>query len=309
MRPCTQVLHIGPNFHGWTLPQYSLFGNINGTLYVCTNVFGYTHEGLDKKLRTVKIKDFPLSVWNGYRWVGDTTENYPSIRRFILAYMRDEKSFVREHCVKCEHHMRYVDEQVAELRAMMPQFKKHPQPLYGQRSGCYSQSRVDGRGYDISWEENIVGMTDDYGNTYTGVSVQYSDSKPVATFAAFEGYTDTPEAKRRDGMKVKQIKCRPTKDDPKEVAEKACTKEDARKIYNALKKATGKTDCVKLCYMTKQYIDYKVESAAQRYDLTSFLPKFVKNGKTGRVWPVSYKNVPATTADEKALFNKITVEF
>ena len=301
MRPCTQVLHIGPNFHGWTLPQYSLFGNINGTLYVCTNVFGYTH---DKKSR----KEFPLSVWNGYRWVGDTTENYPSIRRFILAYMRDEKSFVREHCVKCEHHMRYVDEQVAKLRAMMPQFKKHPQPMYGHRSGCYSQSRVDGRGYDISWEENIVGMTDAYGDTYTGVPVQYSDFKPVATFAAFEGYTDTPEAKRRDGMKVKQVKCRPTKDDPKEVAEKACTKEDTRKIYNALKKATGETNRIKLCFMTKQYIDYKVESPAQRYDLTNFLPKFAKD-KTGAMGAINYKDVPKPSVEQCKLFNKITVEF
>lgn len=301
MKPCTQILHIGPNFHGWTFPQYSLFGNVSGTLYVCTNVFGYTHGNR---------KDFPLNVWNGYRWVSDTTENHPDIRRFMVAYMR-EKSFVRKHCVKCEHHMakheREVQDNIRALSSCMPQFKKHPQPLYGQRSGCYSQSRVDGRGYDISWEENIVGMTDDYGNTYTGVPVQYSGFKPVATFAAFEGYTDTPEAKRRDGMKVKQIKCRPTKDDPKEVAEKACTKEDTRKIYNALKKATGETNRIKLCFMTKQYIDYKVESPAQRYDLTTFLPKFVKNG--GMMHPVNYKDIPDLTDVERKLFNKITVEF
>ena len=299
MRPCTQVLHIGPNFPGWTLPQYSLFGNVSGTLYVCTNVFGYTH---DKKSR----KDFPLSVWNGYRWVRDTTENHPDIRRFILAYMR-EKSFVRKHCVKCEHHMRYVDEQVAELRAMMPQFKKHPQPMYGQRSGCYSQSRVDGRGYDISWEENIVGMTDDYGNTYTGVPVQYSDFKPVATFAAFEGYTDTPEAKRRDGMKVKQIKCRPTKDDPKEVAEKTCTKDDLIKIFDALKVETGLKNRSTLWAMVKNFINYKVDSQTQRYDLCSYLPKQVKSVKTGIVTTIDY-SIKATVEDYK-LFNKITVEF
>ena len=306
MRPCTQILHIGPNFHGWTLPQYSLFGNVSGTLYVCTNVFGYTH-GLDKKFR-----DFPLSVWNGYRWVGDTTENHPDIRRFILAYMR-ETTFVRKHCVKCEHHMakheRDVQENIRALSSCMPQFKKHPQPLYGAKSGCYSQSRVDGRGYDISWEENIVGMVDKYGNTYTGVPVQYSGSKPVAAFSAFEGYTDTPEAKRRDGMKIKQVKCRPTKDDPKEVAEKRCTQEDTRKIYDAMKKATGVTNRIKLLHMTKQYIDYKVESPAQRYDLTSYLPKFVRDGKTGRVQSVNYKDMPALTDSERKLFNKITVEF
>lgn len=301
MRPCTQVLHIGPNFHGWTFPQYSLFGNVSGTLYVCTNVFGYTH---DKKSR----KDFPLSVWNGFRWVGDTTENHPDIKRYMLAYMR-EKSFVRKHCVKCEHHLQKIEQEQKDLLACGPQFKKHPQPSFGSKSGCYSQSRVDGRGYDISWEENIVGMTDAYGNKYTGVPVQYSDFKPVATFAAFEGYTDTPEAKRRDGMKVKQIKCRPTKDDPKEVAEKACTKEDTKKIYDALRKATGETNRIKLCFMSKQYIDYKVESPAQRYDLTSFLPKFVKNDKTGAMGAINYKDVPKPSLEQRKLFNKIIVEF
>lgn len=302
MRPCTQVLHIGPCFHGWTLPQYALFGDVSRTFYVCTNVFGYTHT-----VNSKPVKDFPLKIWNGYRWVENTTENYPAIRRYILTYMKNDG--VKKHCVKCAHHMRYVDEQVSELRAMMPQMKKHPQPMYGSRSGCYSQSRVDGQGYDISWEETYKPATDMFGDTYKGVAVQFSGSKPVASFGTFEGYTDTPEAKRRDGMKVKQIKCRPTKDDPKEVAEKTCTKEDARKIYDALRKATGETNRIKLCHMTKQYIDYKIESPAQRYDLTNFLPKFVKNGKTGMMWPVNYKYMPEVTAIERKLFNKITVEF
>ena len=35
MKPCSQVRGFGTNFHNYVLPLYSLFGNVNGTLYVC----------------------------------------------------------------------------------------------------------------------------------------------------------------------------------------------------------------------------------------------------------------------------------
>ena len=34
------------------------------------------------------------------------------------------------------------------IASIVPQVKKHPQPMYGSRSGCYSQACVDGQGYD-----------------------------------------------------------------------------------------------------------------------------------------------------------------
>ena len=61
MKPCSQVKGFGTNFHGYVLPKYSLFGNVNGVLYVCTS-FGYIHTILDKKSKATKTKDFPFGM-------------------------------------------------------------------------------------------------------------------------------------------------------------------------------------------------------------------------------------------------------
>lgn len=198
MKPCSQVKGFGTNFHGYVLPKYSLFGNVNGVLYVCTS-FGYIHTILDKKSKVTKTKDFPLKIWNGYRWTVGTTEDYPSIKRYIVAFMRT-KDYIHEKSIPCRRDTRAI-------ASIVPQVKKHPQPMYGSRSGCYSQARVDGQGYDISWEEDSKPV---FGH---GLPVKYSEGHrlPPAGFNSFEGYTDTPEARRRDGMKIKQIKCRPGK--------------------------------------------------------------------------------------------------
>lgn len=110
------------------------------------------------------------------------------------------KDYIHEKSIPCRRDTRTI-------ASIVPQVKKHPQPMYGSRSGCYSQARVDGQGYDISWEEDSKPV---FGH---GLPVKYETGHrmPPAGFNAFEGYTDTPEAKRRDGMKVKQIKCRPGK--------------------------------------------------------------------------------------------------
>nr|UWD54557.1 MAG: hypothetical protein [Bacteriophage sp.]UWD75494.1 MAG: hypothetical protein [Bacteriophage sp.] len=108
--------------------------------------------------------------------------------------------FISEEPVKCRRDTRAI-------ASMLPREKKHPQPMYGSKSGCYSQARVDGQGYNISWEEDSKPV---FGH---GLPVKYSEGHrlPPVGFNSFEGYTDTPEARRRDGMKIKQIKCRPGK--------------------------------------------------------------------------------------------------
>lgn len=87
-------------------------------------------------------------------------------------------------------------------------YRKHPQP----QSRCYKQAQVDGKNWDISWEERVQPMKDADGYNYNGCPVQYNpnDTKQ-APFTSFEGFTDTYEAHRRDGMKVNQTKCRPEK--------------------------------------------------------------------------------------------------
>lgn len=184
MKPCSQVRGFGTNFHNYVLPLYSLFGNVNGTLYVCIR----PHYRVSR-----------LKVWNGYRWVDTTTKDHPDIRHFIIGFM-NSADFISEEPVKCRRDTRAI-------ASMLPREKKHPQPMYGSKSGCYSQARVDGQGYNISWEEDSKPV---FGH---GLPVKYSEGHrlPPVGFNSFEGYTDTPEARRRDGMKIKQIKCRPGK--------------------------------------------------------------------------------------------------
>lgn len=204
MKPCKQVLAFGTNFHGYSVPKYALFGSVSGVLYVCTNVFGYREK-------ITKQKHFPLKVWNGFRYENTTTENYPTIRKYIVQYMNNTPDFVREKCIYCEHRSQKAMREELYIRSLRPGFKEHPQPQYGAKSGCYSQARVDGCGYDISWEEKSKPELGILGLPYTGDMIKYKERMPVATFGSFEGYTDTQEAHRRDGMKVKQIKCRPGK--------------------------------------------------------------------------------------------------
>lgn len=100
----------------------------------------------------------------------------------------------------------YIDRECSRISREFD-LRKHPEPT----SRCYKQAQVDGRGYDISWEENVQPMKDSYGYDYNGMSVPYPNGQKQACFTPFEGITDTYEARRRDGMKVNQTKCRPEK--------------------------------------------------------------------------------------------------
>ena len=70
--------------------------------------------------------------------------------------------FISEEPVKCRRDTRAI-------ASMLPREKKHPQPMYGSKSGCYSQARVDGQGYNISWEEDSKPV---FGH---GLPVKYSE--------------------------------------------------------------------------------------------------------------------------------------
>lgn len=197
MKQCKQVKNFGTNFHGWVLPRYALFGTVNEKLYVCANFkFGRTKDG------TV-VPYYRIRIWNGYRWEDSTTREHPDIRRAMSKFMHSDE-FVKHAPVKCERRMKAMRD---ELMYGAPHEKRHPIPQYGHKSGCYSQSRVDGRGYDISWEESYTELTN-----YSGMPVEYISqsflSKPKAAFTPFDGLLDDV---KKDGMKVKQIKCRPGK--------------------------------------------------------------------------------------------------
>lgn len=110
--------------------------------------------------------------------------------------------------IKARKELKRVSE---EVRSLSSEFglHKHPEP----QSRCFKQAQVDGKGYNIAWERNIQPMQDIDGYHYNGCPVHYESGKqlPPAAFTSFEGVTDTERARRRDGMKVNQTKCRPQK--------------------------------------------------------------------------------------------------
>ena len=222
MRPCNQVRQHGANFHGYILPINALYGNVSGTMYICTNVYGYSvPTGKFKALKNgrvveIKKRHYPLKVWNGFRYIDTTTEKYPQIRAYIMEYMKSP-DFIRGEVIQCGFKTRKKAKEHKDILSVCPKIKRHPQAQYGAKSGCYSQSRVDGRGYSIDWEEksmplelNSHGM-DCLWNECQSTKTERKLSIRPATMNPFEGVTDTDEAKRRDGMKIKQIKCRPGK--------------------------------------------------------------------------------------------------
>lgn len=192
MKPCSQVLAYGPNFHGRVLPLYALYGNVNNKLYYCS------------KLTPNSDKYYTIFIWDDYHfvWQKTSTQFHEDIRRFMASYMR-LSSFVRQRCVPSKRYHKNTD---LFLEKESPVFKLHPQPQYGKKSGCYSQSRVDGNGYDIKSEEKYKPLCN-----YSGIPVEYKGNKPVIGrhqgFNRFEGVGSD----RRDGLKIDPTKCRPGK--------------------------------------------------------------------------------------------------
>lgn len=91
-----------------------------------------------------------------------------------------------------------------------PRERLIPQP----QSRCYRQSMVDGKGYDISWEENVLDKNPD-GTPYKGVeaqrNIQFNEFEGIDYRLTKDAIYDYDDTKYRDGMKVDQTKIRPEK--------------------------------------------------------------------------------------------------
>lgn len=187
MKPCKQVKAFGTCIFGRVLPLYSLFGNVSGITYYydTKGLHVYNNNTLHWFLAKVPQK------------------RYNEIFTYINAFCVSPE-YINKPTVECRRDGRAI-------ASLVPREKKHPQPMYGKTSGCYSQARVDGRGYNLDWEEKVLPVHGD------GLPVYYEKghTKPIAAFTSFEGYTDTPEAKRRDGLKVDPKKVRPEKAEQK----------------------------------------------------------------------------------------------
>lgn len=184
MKPCSQVRGFGTNFHNYVLPLYSLFGNVNGTLYVCIR----PHYRVSR-----------LKVWNGYRWVDTTTKDHPDIRHFIIAFM-NSADFISEEPVKCRRDTRAI-------ASMLPREKKHPQPMYGSKAAVTHRHELTVRAITFMGRRFQTCIR----SWFTcQVFRSVTDYRRWALIAS----KVTPTRQKHVvemGMKIKQIKCRPGK--------------------------------------------------------------------------------------------------
>lgn len=200
MKPCNQVLAYGPNFHGRVLPLYALYGNVNSKFYYCSKLFPN------------KDHFYTIFIYNGYRWEKTSTKEHKDIAHFMASYMR-LSSFVRHQCIPSKRYHKTTEQ---FIKANAPKERKHPQPLCDNYSGCYSQSMVDGNGYNITSEEYNHEL-----HNYSGIPVEYKRNRPV--IGRYQGFNkfDGVGLERRDGMKIDQTKIRPEKSSTREKPTKA----------------------------------------------------------------------------------------
>ena len=170
--------------------------------------FEYVFWACIEPQKTISDKIFPVYIfkpsWASKRWkkvaIG---QNHIIARNIFNACTINGgvpvvTTFKNVEAIKARRDLRSVS---CELN-----FRKHPTP----QCRCYKQAQVDGKNWCLDWEEEIQPMQDIDGYHYNALPIQDNGIKQ-APFSSFEGVTDTIEARRRNGMKVNQTKCRPEK--------------------------------------------------------------------------------------------------
>lgn len=168
------------------VPKNAVYGRIDDKFYIVTDFKQFKSAHEKYKILVLDLRNSKIS----YKMI---SKNYYVIP-FLWRFIKDNNL--------------YETKIIAVDRAGAPRERRVPTA----QSRCFKQCQVDGKGYSLEWEriysKPVNPITE---QEYTGMPVQYKDTKPVATFARFEGYTDTDYALRRDGLKIDQTKCRPGK--------------------------------------------------------------------------------------------------
>lgn len=175
MRPCKQNLSNWRTcIQGWTIPKYSLYGNVNGTTYVCVyprvNVHG----------------NYSVQIWTGLFWKKVSTGYY---KYQSIGHAIDNYIFSDDYV---EHAPIFLFREDEYISRIVPHEKK-PQAYYGyqssRRARMYRQTQVD-----HALEHETV-----YAQSARDFIVALEDDRPLRF---------NPQ---RDGLKIKQTKCRPGK--------------------------------------------------------------------------------------------------
>lgn len=184
------------------IPSGAVYGRITPNMYVYISDFDQFKQSNQPKY-TMYILDMRSD--KKFRRTSLTKRNfaYKPILRFIKAHN------LTGICGKYYHESRKYQNKNGEV-AGAPRERLVPEPSMR----CYRQSMVDGKGYNIDWERNVLDKNPD-GTPYKGVETQRDTQ-----FNEFEGIDyrlsqnvidDYADTKYRDGMKVNQTKIRPEK--------------------------------------------------------------------------------------------------
>lgn len=187
------------------IPSGAVYGRITPNIYIYISDFDQFKQSSPKY--TMYILDMRSD--KKFRRVSLTKNNfaYKPILRFIKAHN------LTGVCGKYYHESRKYQNKNGEI-AGAPRERLVPEPSMR----CYRQSMVDGKGYSINWERNVLDKNAD-GTEYKGM-----ESRRGTQFNEFEGVDyrlsrnvidDYADTKYRDGMKVNQTKIRPEKSDSK----------------------------------------------------------------------------------------------
>lgn len=185
------------------IPCGAVYGRITPNIYVYISDFDQFKT--DRPKYTMYILDMRSD--KRFRRTTLTPNNFAY--KPIIAFIKANK--LTGVCGKYYHESRKYHDRNGNI-AGSPRERLIPEP----QSRCYRQSMVDGKGYNIDWEENVLDKNPD-GTPYKGVEAQSG-----AQFNEFEGIDyrltkdavyDYADTKYRDGMKIDQTKIRPEKAD------------------------------------------------------------------------------------------------
>jgi hypothetical protein len=189
------------------IPSGAVYGRITPNMYIYISDFDQFKFKQSSPKYVMYIMDMRSD--KKFRRVSLTPKNFAY--KSILAFIKTHN--LTGVCGKYYHESRKYQNKNGEV-AGAPRERLIPEPSMR----CYRQSMVDGKGYNIDWERNVLDKNAD-GTEYKGM-----ESRRGTQFNEFEGVDyrlsrsvvdDYADTKYRDGMKINQTKIRPDKSDNK----------------------------------------------------------------------------------------------
>lgn len=222
----------GENLFGFVIPAGAIFGAVNGRYYVCYDFTEHLRklDGFYNFLvYSPKRARFEINHSANNRRIHDLIEQYlklhPNKKGTVcpkpeLRTRTKNRAFHARKKAEAEERREWAD----FMHENAPRERK-PQTGF---TGAYSQSVIDGKGYNLDWEYNVQELPNIFrgGDPGTVVQSPHLFRKPFEHGQETAGnngrYTVSPDVySRRDGMKTSFKDYRPKNNRPKYTPGKA----------------------------------------------------------------------------------------